>query len=141
MTTTTLTGTMTVAVICTAVLAALVFALGANVTRHRAIRGRTGAPQASTDPADRLLIAIRAHGNASEYVPTLIVLFLLAAWQAPGWWSTTLVLVATASRLVHAYGMLASTSLARPTAPREAAAAGTYLFGLALAVTTAVAVI
>jgi uncharacterized membrane protein YecN with MAPEG domain len=133
--------TMTTALVCTAVLGALVFALGANVTRLRAIRGRTGGPQASTDPADRLLIAIRAHGNASEYVPTLVVLFLLVAWQSPGWWSTTLVLAATASRLVHASGMLASTSLATPTVPREAAAAGTYVFGLALAVTTAVAVL
>jgi uncharacterized membrane protein YecN with MAPEG domain len=136
-----MTTTMTTAVVCTAVLGALVFALGANVTRHRAIRGKNGGPQASTDPSDRLLIAIRAHGNASEYVPTLVVLFILVAWQSPGWWSTTLVVAATASRIVHASGMLASTSLASPTIPREAAAAGTYLFGLALAVTTAVAVV
>jgi uncharacterized membrane protein YecN with MAPEG domain len=132
---------MTTAILCTAVLGALVVALGANVTRLRALRARNGDPQDSTAPDDRLFIAIRAHGNASEYVPTLVVLFLLVAWQAPGWWSTTLVLAATASRLTHAYGMLSSRTLAAPTVTREAAAAGTYAFGLALAVTAAVAVL
>jgi uncharacterized membrane protein YecN with MAPEG domain len=132
---------MTTAIICTSVLGALVFLLGANVTRHRALRGKSGAPQGSTDPSDALFIAVRAHGNATEYVPTLVVLFLLVAWQSPGWWSATLIVAATASRLVHAYGMLSSKTLAKPTLPREIAAAGTYLFGVALAVTAAVAVL
>ena len=129
---------MTTAIICTAILGALVFALGANVTRHRAMRGKSGAPQLSTDPADRLFIAVRAHGNATEYVPTLIVLFLLVAWQGANWWTATLTIAATASRVLHAYGMLSSTSLAKPTMSREVAAATTYLFGVALAVTAAV---
>jgi uncharacterized membrane protein YecN with MAPEG domain len=132
---------MTTAVVCTAILAALIFVLGANVTRHRAIRGKKGGPQASTDPTDRLFIAVRAHGNASEYVPTLIVLFLLVAWRSPGWWSAALIIAATVSRLMHAYGMLSSQSLATPTISREIAAVGTYAFGLALAVTVAVAAI
>jgi uncharacterized membrane protein YecN with MAPEG domain len=129
---------MNTAIICTAALGALVFALGANVTWHRARRGKSGGPQSSTDPSDRLLIAVRAHGNAAEYVPTLIVLFLLVAWQSPGWWAATLTVVATAGRVVHAYGMLTSSSLAQPTVAREGGAALTYLSGLALAVTAAV---
>ena len=132
---------MTTAVICTAILGALIFVLGANVTRHRAIRGKNGGPQASTDPADRLFIAVRAHGNASEYVPTFIVLFLLVAWRSPGSWSAALIIAATVSRLGHAYGMLSSQSLATPTISRLIAAVGTYVFGLALAVTVAVTTI
>ena len=130
---------MTTALVCTAILGALIFLLGANVTRLRAVRGKSGEPQGSTDPADRLFLAVRAHGNASEYVPTLVALFVLAAWQSPGAWSATLIVAATASRLVHAYGMLSSRTLAVPTLPREIAAAGTYLFGVALAATVAVA--
>ena len=60
----------TIPVVCIALMGVLLFLLGANVTRHRAIRGATGDQQ-PTDPADRMYIAQRAHGNASEYVPTL----------------------------------------------------------------------
>ena len=42
----------TVAIVCIALLGILLFLLGANVTRHRAIRGATGN-QTPTDPADR----------------------------------------------------------------------------------------
>ena len=63
----------TTAIICTAVLAAMLFLLGLNVSRTRGLTAKAGGPQLPTDPASRLLIAIRAHGNASEYVPTLIV--------------------------------------------------------------------
>lgn len=132
---------LTTGILGATVLGFLVFALGANVTRLRALRGRDGGPQDSTAPDDRLFIAVRAHGNASEYVPTLIVLFLLVGWLSPGWWSITLVVAATTSRLAHAYGILSSQSLAVPTMAREAAAAGTYVFGVALAVTAAVAVL
>ena len=129
---------MNTAIICTAILGALVFALGANVTRLRAMRGKSGGPQASTDPADQLFIAVRAHGNAIEYVPTLIVLFLLVAWQGASWWTVTITIAATAARLVHALGMLSSKTLAAPTPAREAGAGATYLTGLALAITAVV---
>ena len=122
-----------------ALMGLLVFVLGANVTRHRATRGATG-DQAPTDPADRLLIAIRAHGNAAEYVPTLMVLVVLCATLADGWWVTVLAVAALASRLLHALGMLTSRTLATHGPLRDAGAMGTYLTGLALAVTAVVSV-
>src|SRR6476661_8483613 len=102
----------TTVIVCIALMGILVFALGANVTRHRAMRGKSGEPQMSTDPTDRLLIAIRAHGNAAEYVPTLVVLLLVCSTLTDGWWLDALAVVATAARYVHAYGMLSSTTLA-----------------------------
>ena len=125
---------MTTAIICSALLAALLFLLGANVTRMRVITGKAGGSQLPDDPADKLLIAVRAHGNAAEYIPVLVVLFLLVGARSPGWVAIPLMVAATAARLVHAYGMLASRSLAVPTKSREVGAGVTYLTGVSLAV-------
>ena len=86
-------GLSTVTVVCIALLGILLFVLGANVTRHRAIRGDTGN-QMPTDPADRMFIAQRAHGNAAEYVPTLIVLIIVCATLTDGWWLDALAIAA-----------------------------------------------
>ena len=76
---------MTTAIICSALLAALLFLLGANVTRLRVVTGKAGGSQLPDDPANRLLIAVRAHGNATEYIPVLVVLFLLVGARSPAW--------------------------------------------------------
>ena len=122
-------------IICIAVMGVLVFGLGANVTRHRAMRGKSGGPQLSTDPTDRLFIAQRAHGNATEYVPTLIGLLIVCSTLTDGWWLNTLAIVAAVARCVHATGMLTSTSLAEHGPVRDSGAMFTYLSGIALAVT------
>ncbi|MDQ4054447.1 MAG: MAPEG family protein [Actinomycetota bacterium] len=127
-----------VTVISIALLGVLVFVLGANVTRHRAQRGGTGNQQPS-DPADRMLIAIRAHGNAAEYVPTLIVLIIVCAALTDGWWLDTLCLVALGARVLHAVGMLTSSTLASHGPLRDIGALGTYVSGIALGVTAIVA--
>ncbi len=129
----------TLVLVSLALMGLLVFVLGANVTRHRAMRGDTGN-QAPTDPSDRMLIAIRAHGNAAEYVPTLMVLVVLCATLTDSWWVTALTLAALASRLVHALGMLTARTLAAHGPLRDIGALGTYLTGIALAVTAVVAV-
>jgi uncharacterized membrane protein YecN with MAPEG domain len=126
---------MTIAIVCTAILAALVFLLGGNVSRLRGAQAKAGRKQYPADPADPLFIAIRAHANATEYVPTLIVLFLLVGSRSPSAWSAALIIAATAARAVHAAGMLSSPTLATPTASRLIGAIGTYLAGVALAVT------
>ena len=131
---------MTIAILCSALLAALVFGLGANVTRMRAVTGKAGGNQMPTDPASRLFIAIRAHGNAAEYVPVLIVLFLLAGTRSPAWVAIPLIVAATAARLLHAYGLLTTTSMATRRRPREIGASLTYLTGLGLAVATVLSV-
>ena len=102
---------MTTAIICTAILAAMLFLLGSNVSRMRGVQAKAGGPQLPTDPADRLLIAIRAHGNASEYVPTLIVLFLLVGARGPAVVAIPLIVGATLARLLHAYALLTARSL------------------------------
>ena len=125
---------MTTAIICTAILAAMLLVLGLNVSRVRGVTGKTGGSQFPNDPGSGLLKAIRAHGNAAEYVPTLIVLFLLAGARSPVVVAAPLIAGATAARLVHAYGLLTSPSLATPTSLRLIGAVGTYLFGIGLAV-------
>ena len=128
----------TTVVICIALLGILVFVLGANVTRHRAQRGDTGT-QVPTDPADRLFIAQRAHGNAAEYVPTLIGLLIVCSTLTDGWWLNSLAVAALAARAVHAAGILTSTTMAEHGPMRDAGALVTYLTGIALGVTALVA--
>ncbi|EWM09949.1 MAPEG family protein [Kutzneria sp. 744] len=128
---------MTTAIICTAILAALVFLLGFNVSRLRGVTAKANGSQMPSDPASPLLIAIRAHGNAAEYVPTMIVLFLLVGLHSPAWLAITLIVGGTLSRLIHAFGMLTAPSLADQTPWRLIGAMGTYVFGVALAVVTA----
>jgi uncharacterized membrane protein YecN with MAPEG domain len=127
----------TIPVVCVALMGVLLFLLGANVTRHRAIRGGTGN-QAPTDPADRLFIAQRAHGNASEYVPTLAVLIVVCVALDDGWWINTLAIAALAARSLHAFGMLTAKTLAAHGPARDAGALGTYLTGVLLGVTAVV---
>jgi uncharacterized membrane protein YecN with MAPEG domain len=123
-----------------ALLGILVFVLGANVTRHRAIRGARGGDQASTDPADTLFVAVRAHGNAAEYVPTLAVLLVVTSLVTDGWWLDTLAVAAVVARFLHAFGLLASGNLAKRSPVKEAGALLTYLTGAALGVTAIVAI-
>ena len=128
----------TIPVVCIALMGVLLFLLGANVTRHRAIRGATGNQQ-PTDPADRMYIAQRAHGNASEYVPTLAVLIVVCSALTDGWWLNTLAIAALAARSLHAFGLLTSKTLAGRVPPRDLGAVGTYLTGVLLGVTALLA--
>jgi uncharacterized membrane protein YecN with MAPEG domain len=130
----------TTTIVCIALMGVLLFVLGANVTRHRVIRGKNGGDQASTDPADRLLIAVRAHGNAAEYIPTMIVLLLVCSALSDSWWVDALAVAALVVRTVHAVGMLTSKTLAAHGPLRDVGALGTYLVGITLGI-TAIAVI
>ena len=132
---------MTTAIICTTILAAMLFLLGFNVSRQRGATAKAGGSQLPTDPADPLLIAIRAHGNAAEYIPTLIVLFLLVGARTHAWIAIPLIVGATAARLAHAYAMLTAPSLAAEVPLRLVGALGTYLFGVALAVAAALSLL
>ncbi|WP_350278481.1 MAPEG family protein [Kribbella sp. HUAS MG21] len=123
----------TVTVVCIALLGILLFLLGANVTRHRALRG--AGNQQPTDPADKLLIAIRAHGNAAEYVPTMIVLLLVCSALSDSRVVDVLAVAAVVVRFTHAFGMLSSRTLASHGPLRDVGALGTYLVGLTLGIT------
>ena len=128
---------LTTAIICTAILAAMLFVLGWNVSRVRGMTAKAGGPQFPSDPASRLLIAIRAHGNAAEYIPVLIVLFLLVGARSPAVVAIPLIIGSTAARVAHAYGLLTAPSLAVQTKARLAGAVGTYFLGVGLAVAAA----
>ncbi|ADP79590.1 MAPEG family protein [Pseudofrankia inefficax] len=129
---------MTIAISCAAILGALVFGLGFNVSRLRGIVGKAGGAQQPTDPTDRLFVAVRAHGNAAEYVPTLMVLFLLVGERSPAAVAIPLIIGATVARLAHVVGMLTTPDWSIPTRSRLVGALGTYLFGVALAIAAAV---
>ncbi len=119
---------MTFAVVCTALLALLVFGLGMNVSR---VRG-TAADQVPTEPSDGLFVAVRAHGNATEYIPTLAVLLRLVGSRDPAAWMIAVFVAATAARYLHAVGIFTASDLARQTPLRVAGAMGTYLCGILL---------
>jgi uncharacterized membrane protein YecN with MAPEG domain len=129
----------TTVITCIALMGILLFVLGANVTRHRALRGKSGETQMPTDPADRMFIAQRAHGNASEYVPTLIGLLIVCSALTGGWWLNALAVVAVVARYVHAVGLLTSRTMATHGPVRDVGAMFTYLSGIALGITALVA--
>ena len=127
---------MNTAVVCISILAVLVLILGMNVSRIRGDRHRHGGSQFPSDPADLLFKAVRAHGNAAEYVPTLAVLVLIVGAHRPAAWLVAATVAVTASRLLHAYAIYASPTLERQSPTRLVAAMGTYVFGLVLVVGT-----
>ena len=130
----------TVTIICIALLGILLFLLGANVTRHRALTGKSGGNQMPTDPTAPLLIAVRAHGNAAEYVPTMIVLLLVCSALSNSWWVDVLAIAALVVRTAHAAGMLTSKTLASHGPLRDVGAMGTYAVGVALGITAIVSI-
>ena len=75
---------MDVFLICSAVLVLLYFALALNVSRQRG-RTKTGIGLGD-DPSGPLNKAVRTHGNAAEYVPILIALFLYFHLSGAGGW-------------------------------------------------------
>lgn len=124
---------MTTAIICIALLAALLFVLGWNVSRIRGMRGHTG-DQFPTAPDDALFVAIRAHGNATEYVPTLAVLMLVIGARDPAAWMLVVAVIAVVSRYLHAIGVLVTGDMGKESPLRLVGAVGTILSGVALAV-------
>jgi uncharacterized membrane protein YecN with MAPEG domain len=121
-----------VAVICVALLGLLVFGLGLMVSLTRG-SSKTNFGYA-IDPTDRLYKLVRAHGNAAEYAPMMALLILYLGTRNPGTWLVWTFVLATASRYLHAIGMIQCPSLDRPHPLRFAGALGTYVTGLVLAV-------
>lgn len=122
---------MRLALLCTGLQAALIFGLGLRVSMLRLALARARGD----DPRllDGLKKAVRAHGNAAEYVPTLCLLMLVLAWLGAGPLVTGLFLLATASRYSHALGMIVCPTLDRPHPLRFFGASGTYAAGLLMA--------
>ena len=90
--------------ICTGVLVLLYFALALNVSRMRGAT-KTGIGSGD-DPSGPLNKAVRAHGNAAEYVP--LALILIGTLEIAGAGRPLLHglgATLTAARLLHAQGI------------------------------------
>jgi hypothetical protein len=119
--------------VCSAVLVILYFALALNVSLTRR-RTRTGIG-AGDDPAGPMNKAVRAHGNAAEYIPIFVALFLYFLLSGAGGWIEWVAIIVTACRVLHALGMLMTQSFNRPPHPlRAIGALGTYVGGLMLGI-------
>jgi len=69
-------------------------------------RRRSGKISIGDGGSDDLAIAIRVHGNASEYIPaTLVGLLALAFLESPVWSLHALGITFTLGRVMHAFGM------------------------------------
>jgi uncharacterized protein len=119
--------------ICSAILVILYFVLSLYVSMMRG-RTKTGIG-AGNDPSGPLSKAVRAHGNAAEYVPILVALFLYFLLSGAGGWIVWVVVGVTISRVLHAMGMLMTPTFNGPPHPlRAIGAMGTYIGGVALGV-------
>lgn len=118
---------------CSAVLVLLYFALAVNVSLSRG-RFKVGVG-VGRDPDGPLSKAVRAHGNAAEYVPLFVALFLYFLLSGTGGWVELVAVAVTLSRILHAFGMLMTRSFDGPPHPlRSISALGTYLGGLTLGI-------
>jgi uncharacterized membrane protein YecN with MAPEG domain len=121
--------TMNPLLLCSAALVLLFAILSFNVSRMR--RKRRSFPEL---PEADVIKAIRAHGNAAEYTPLFVALFLYlnSVQPGPSLYVIGIAMLATASRFAHAAGMLLTASVAERHPLRFFGALATYicLFGL-----------
>jgi len=117
---------MNIIVLCTAILILLYLGLSYNVSRVR--RKRRGDPSV-TDA--QLAKAVRAHGNASEYIPLFVVLLLYFNATAAGIVATAIAITITVSRVLHCTGMFLVEDATRAHPLRFLGALGTYVCLLA----------
>lgn len=69
-------------------------------------RRRSGKISLGDGGSDDLAVAIRVHGNATEYIPAMMVgLFVLAFLESPVWSLHALGITFTIGRLMHVIGM------------------------------------
>lgn len=75
----------------------------------------------------QLTKAIRAHGNASEYIPLFIAVFLYLSMKGPDYFLSAIAIVTTVSRFAHALGMFRIASVSERHPLRYYGALGTYV--------------
>lgn len=113
---------MNTLLLCTAVLILMYAGLSFNVSRVRLKRRRF--PET---PEAELNKAVRAHGNASEYLPLFALLFLYFNLTGPGLAAVALAIVATISRVAHCAGMFSVSDATQRHPLRFWGALGTYI--------------
>jgi uncharacterized membrane protein YecN with MAPEG domain len=128
---------LTTALVCTALLGLLIFALGFGVSTIRGRNERTIGYD--SDPKDPLHKIVRAHGNSTEYAPIFAVLMMALGALNPAAWVGWVMGAAVASRYLIVAGLLTG-SLDKPNPMRFIGALGTYLTGFALCVALILAI-
>ena len=124
---------MAVSLLSVGLLGLLVFLLGANVSRERGSVIKT-QHEHEANPESALRKAIRAHGNCIEYVPMLSLMILAVGLRSPllPTWIAVLMLIAVASRYIHAAGVLTGESVYKANMMKRIGAVGTYATGILL---------
>jgi|APLak6261666879_1056058.scaffolds.fasta_scaffold00214_6 uncharacterized membrane protein YecN with MAPEG domain len=101
----------TVTLLYGSLLSLLVTALGMNVTR---VRIKVKAPADAPHPKP-LFFAVRAHGNATEWTPLLVVLLLVLELSgAPSLWLHVAGGTLLLGRVLHAVGFLTKLKTSVP---------------------------
>lgn len=118
---------MNTVLLCSAILVLFYGALSFNVSRVR-VRKRKSADVTEA----QLTKAIRAHGNASEYIPLIVVVLLYLNWAHPSSFVSVVAVVATLSRVLHAVGMFSIPNVNERHPLRYIGALGTYVSLFAL---------
>ena len=97
--------------ICSAILVIGYFLLANNVSYMR-VKTQVGIGT-DAEPSGRLNRAIRAHGNASEYIPIFVALFLYFLVSGASGWITWVVIGVTVCRVLHPISMFLAPDLNR----------------------------
>jgi len=120
---------MNTLLLCSSALVLLFAALSFNVSRVRLKRRKF--PEVTEAEVTK---AIRAHGNAAEYIPLFVALFLYAnsTQPSPNVYFLSIAVLATVSRFAHAAGMFRIASVAERHPLRFYSALGTYICLFAL---------
>lgn len=114
-------------VLCVALLVVFYGALSLNVSRVRRKRRSD-----STVTEAELTKAIRAHGNAAEYIPLFVAGLLYLNSVSPSPFVAGLAVAVLACRLMHAAGMLLVPAVSERHPLRFIGALGTYFCLFAL---------
>jgi uncharacterized protein len=123
---------MNVYLVCSGVLVVVYFLLANHVSYMRV---QTNVVIGNDDlPSGRLNRAIRAHGNASEYIPLFVALFLYFLVSGASGWISWVVVGVTICRVLHPIAIFIAPDLNQRHFLRFIAAVGTYLGGIALGV-------
>lgn len=123
---------MTISLICISLLGLLVLVGAFAVTIHRG-KSNTLGGYSTDDLNDPLFRAVRAHGNAVEYVPLLMVVMYILGQGQPAFWVEVCMAVVTLARYLTFFGLYSFT-MAKPNPLRFIGSLLTYVVGVALCI-------
>ena len=115
--------------LCSALLIFFYAGLSLNVSLTKRRRRKS-----SQVTEEHLLKAIRAHGNAAEYIPIFVALFVFLSANPPTVFVTAIAVLAVVSRIAHAAGMLLTRTVDTAHPLKFCGAIGTYICLFLLAI-------